>query len=631
MEIRARYFVIGLFVLAVVAAGVGFIYWLYNTGGLVKRTDYLVSINGSVSGLARGSPVLFNGLQVGEVTGLSLSMDDPGLVIARISIDARAPVRSDTHVGMDFRGLTGSATIALTGGTASAPPPASSDGQPPLLVADTGSIKDMTASAREALGQLNQILAANAEPLTEAISNINAFAGALARNSDKVDTILAGLENLTGGGKKPETVNYDITAPAEFPEIAAYPDSQLTLPPATTVIALDTQRIMVKNADGTVPAFEGTRWADSLPLLTQQRLIQEFENAGYTRVGTDTGGINGDYQLLVNIRSFELDVTDAPTAKVGLFAKLVSVDGKVIDAKLFTADEPVAERDKASAVASGIDAAFGKAATDMIVWSLATMSADEGGGADHAPPMQTPDMPAMDKPADAPAAPARGSRRRSGFRFGGRHCRPFGERGVPGGEPRPLVAPAEIGETEVEIGKRAADGNRADVDTLGKVRRHPLQTVEALHHLVVLSVAPFRPHQRRRAQRRFIALQQGGVGQSVGQRLLGEGPPARRTGRGEEAPAAGHRIQVFADHPAVEDWAAAVIDQGRDLSQRIVGDHRGGPLDRTDLRRDLLDLSVEPELDRRDHDLADERRGRRMVEFHGLGFPFRIAPGGGTA
>ncbi len=62
--------------------------------------------------------MLFNGLQVGEVTGLSLSTDDPGLVIARIAIDARTPVRSDTHVGMDFRGLTGTATIALNGGTA---------------------------------------------------------------------------------------------------------------------------------------------------------------------------------------------------------------------------------------------------------------------------------------------------------------------------------------------------------------------------------------------------------------------------------------------------------------------------------------------------------------------------------
>ena len=31
MEIRARYFVIGLFVLAVVGAAVGFIYWLYRS------------------------------------------------------------------------------------------------------------------------------------------------------------------------------------------------------------------------------------------------------------------------------------------------------------------------------------------------------------------------------------------------------------------------------------------------------------------------------------------------------------------------------------------------------------------------------------------------------------------------
>ena len=158
MEIRARYFLIGLFVLAVIAVGVGFVYWIYNTGGLDKRTDYLVSIEGSVSGLAPGSPVLFNGLQVGEVTGLTLSLDQPNLVIAHISIDARTPVRTDTRVGMDFRGLTGTATIALTGGSAGAPAPEGAGGGPPLLVADPSAIKDMTTSAREALTKLNDLL-----------------------------------------------------------------------------------------------------------------------------------------------------------------------------------------------------------------------------------------------------------------------------------------------------------------------------------------------------------------------------------------------------------------------------------------------------------------------------------------
>ncbi len=407
MEIRARYFLIGLFVLAVIGAGVGFIFWLYNNGGLVKRTDYLVSFNGSVSGLSPGSPVLFNGLQVGEVTGLTLSTDDPELVLARIAIDARTPVHTDTYVGMDFRGLTGTATISLKGGTASAPMPEGINGGPPLLVADPNGSKDLTTSAREALNQLNDILTENAEPVTSAIASIDTFAQALARNSDKIDSIVAGLEGMVGGGKKPETINYDLTAAGDFGDIAAYPDAQLMIPSPTTVIALDTQRIMITSKNGTSAAFDGTRWADSIPLLTQARLIQSFENAGYPRVGSDTGGVNGDFQLLVNIRAFDLDTTSGtPEAKVALMGKILDVGGKVIDARLFEASAPATEIDKAEPVAKSINEAFGKVMKDLVVWTLETLANDEGaGGGDSAeapPPLAMPEPPA---PAGDAAAP----------------------------------------------------------------------------------------------------------------------------------------------------------------------------------------------------------------------------------
>ena len=44
------------------------------------------------------------------------------------------------------------------------------------------------------------MLSDNSASLKSAIANIDSFAGALARNSDKVDGILAGLERMTGGG-----------------------------------------------------------------------------------------------------------------------------------------------------------------------------------------------------------------------------------------------------------------------------------------------------------------------------------------------------------------------------------------------------------------------------------------------
>jgi phospholipid/cholesterol/gamma-HCH transport system substrate-binding protein len=70
METRARYALIGLFMLAVIAASFAFVYWLENKGGFAQRETYQIRFQGSVSGLLIGSAVLFNGIRVGEVTGL---------------------------------------------------------------------------------------------------------------------------------------------------------------------------------------------------------------------------------------------------------------------------------------------------------------------------------------------------------------------------------------------------------------------------------------------------------------------------------------------------------------------------------------------------------------------------------
>ena len=106
MEIRARYTLIGLFTLSIIAAAFGFVYWLNNTGGLSRRTVYEIRFENSVSGLLKGAAVLFNGIRVGEVTNLQLSPDDPRNVSATVAVAADTPIRADTHVGLEFQGLT---------------------------------------------------------------------------------------------------------------------------------------------------------------------------------------------------------------------------------------------------------------------------------------------------------------------------------------------------------------------------------------------------------------------------------------------------------------------------------------------------------------------------------------------
>jgi phospholipid/cholesterol/gamma-HCH transport system substrate-binding protein len=197
METKANYVLIGLFTLAVVVGVFGFVYWFQSIGTGGERASYRVVFDGSVSGLRTGANVLFNGLRVGEVADLRLNPDDPKQVLATISVDAKTPIRSDTKVGLNFQGLTGIANLSLSGGSLDQPPLVSSDGAPPVLRADPNASQDVTEAARELIKRLDGLVAENQESLHKSIVNVETITTALARNSDRFDNVMAGLEKMT--------------------------------------------------------------------------------------------------------------------------------------------------------------------------------------------------------------------------------------------------------------------------------------------------------------------------------------------------------------------------------------------------------------------------------------------------
>ena len=179
METRARYALIGLFMLAVIAASFGFVYWLENKGGFAQQDTYRIRFQGSVSGLLIGSTVLFNGIRVGEVTGLGLNADAPQEVIATIGVVNGTPIRADTQVSIETQGLTGGAAVALRGGSSTSPLTTGDGGAPPTLLATPQAGQDWTGAARDAFQRVDEVLAENSEALKSAITNIDTFADAL--------------------------------------------------------------------------------------------------------------------------------------------------------------------------------------------------------------------------------------------------------------------------------------------------------------------------------------------------------------------------------------------------------------------------------------------------------------------
>jgi phospholipid/cholesterol/gamma-HCH transport system substrate-binding protein len=373
MEIRARYIQMGAFTLAVIVAGFAFVYWLNNAGGLRERALYRVRFEGSVSGLLAGSAVLFNGIRVGEVSGLQLNPDNPRQVQATISIDRSAPVRADTAVTIDFQGLTGSPVIALTGGVSKSPL-AATKGELPILVADPAAGQSMTQAARDVLRRFDAVLAENAKPLHDMIGNLSKFSEALARNSDRLDGIVAGLERLTGGAAaKTRLATYDLSAPRTFPPAEKVPEAQLVIPDPTALSVLDSEKILTRSGAGVSSSLPDAQWSDTVPKLLQMKIIQAFENAGtLAGVSRPLEGVTGDFQLLIDVRRFQIAAPDA-TADVELAGKILDGKGRIIDTRVFRAAAPAAGMDAPTATAA-LDQAFGKAATELVLWTSRTIA-----------------------------------------------------------------------------------------------------------------------------------------------------------------------------------------------------------------------------------------------------------------
>jgi phospholipid/cholesterol/gamma-HCH transport system substrate-binding protein len=369
METRAPFALIGLFVLAAVGAVFGFVYWLHNTGGLGERTVYRIRFENNVAGLLTGAAVLFNGIRVGEVTELQLSPDNPREVTAAVAVVAGTPVRADTRAGLEFQGLTGVPVISLLGGDAAAAPLLSSKTQPAVLVADPAAGQSMTEAARQALRKLDALLADNSDSLHSAIANLDTFSAALARNSDRVDGILTGLEHMSGGGAAKATpVSYGLTAPGTFPPPLKAAKTQLVIPEPTALVTLDTQRIVVDPTTG--EAAENAQWSDTIPRLIQEKIIESFEKSNYVgAVARPMEGLAADFQLLIDLRSFQITSAPAgPTAHVAFAAKVLGESGRIIGSRTFGAVVPAKDVSAAGAAAA-LDEAFGKAVTGLVTWT----------------------------------------------------------------------------------------------------------------------------------------------------------------------------------------------------------------------------------------------------------------------
>lgn len=364
METRAPFVIVGAFVLAAIAAVFGFVYWLNNAGGIGKRETYQVVFNDPVPGLLVGAAVLFNGIRVGEVTSLELVADRPHDVHATVAVAEHTPVRADTKVGLDFQGLTGVPVVALEGGEDASAPAVHG-----ALVAEKGAGQSMTQAARDALRKVDAVLSENAAPLHDAISNLSTFTDGLARNTPKLDGIVAGLERMTGATAPPRKVIYDLKAADGFQTPHAPLESGLAIAEPTATARLQTQRFLFASDEEPHDDFANAQWSDSLPALVQARLLQSFENYDIAHAPLRGDALTeGGMRLLIDLRRFDITIAPDPKVTISLSAKLVEGTGHLRAARVFEQSVPLVSL-VVPQVAMAFSGAFDILARDIVIWT----------------------------------------------------------------------------------------------------------------------------------------------------------------------------------------------------------------------------------------------------------------------
>jgi phospholipid/cholesterol/gamma-HCH transport system substrate-binding protein len=109
----AKYATVAAFALLAIVAAVAFVLWYSGAGERRAYVRYEIYFDGSVSGLDRGSPVRYLGVDVGRVRSLSVDLKNPGRVKVLAEVDSQAPISGATQARLGLLGLTGLLYIDL--------------------------------------------------------------------------------------------------------------------------------------------------------------------------------------------------------------------------------------------------------------------------------------------------------------------------------------------------------------------------------------------------------------------------------------------------------------------------------------------------------------------------------------
>lgn len=186
---RVTNLLIGTTALAIVAASFAGMLSVQRLRSSYQRSPLRIVFDGSASGLRKGGPVDFNGVQAGEI--VSIKLESPHRIVALLRVNDTAPIRKDTVVGIEKRGLTGVAAISLVGGGPAAPPaPRDTDGVP-FLTADWSEQQSIT----DRLHAVDKLIVGNKATIKDALLSVDTYTASLKSGAGALDSVVDKAES----------------------------------------------------------------------------------------------------------------------------------------------------------------------------------------------------------------------------------------------------------------------------------------------------------------------------------------------------------------------------------------------------------------------------------------------------
>jgi phospholipid/cholesterol/gamma-HCH transport system substrate-binding protein len=293
METRANYLLIGVVTIAVIAAIFWFVLWTLK-GELDQQYSYYdIVFEDSVAGLNTAGDVLFQGINVGQVTDIRVDHDDPSRVRVTVRIQMRDDfvIRETSEATLQMQGITGVAFVQIVGGGA--------DGAPLPRVSDPDEPRPMIPSRRS---YIQELFESAPEVMAEALETLDAVQAILSEeNQQSITGILADARALTSTiASRDEEIGQTIDSLSAFADSLGqtsdtlvamsddFHEAVLSINEAAesyTILAQDADRFLRRNEDS-VEAFTqqglaqfGYMIVEARQLIsTLDRVAQRFES-----------------------------------------------------------------------------------------------------------------------------------------------------------------------------------------------------------------------------------------------------------------------------------------------------------------------------------------------------------------